>query len=154
MIGALAPEGIGVKLGRPPATRNGEIYFVTSATTERAPFFRYERWCTLSIEVLYHYRKETFRLHEFVLMPDHLHLLMAPTESLERAMQLIKGGFSRRAALQFETTKTIWQRGFTDHRIRDAADYERHQQYIWQNPVKADMCLDAARYPYGSASSR
>jgi hypothetical protein len=51
--------------------------------------------------------------------------LIGPTESLERAMQLIKGGSSRRAALQFETTKTIWERGFTDHRIRDAADYDR-----------------------------
>jgi putative transposase len=150
----LAPEGMQVKPRRPPERRNGEIYFVTSATAERAPFFRYERWCALFIEVLYQYRQETFRLHEFVLMPDHFHLLMAPTESLERAMQLIKGGFSRRAALQFETTKAIWQRGFTDHRIRDAADYDRHKHCIWQNPVKAGMCLEAAQYPYGSASSR
>jgi hypothetical protein len=55
-IGGISPEGMHVKPGR-PAMRNGEIYFVTSATAERAPFFRYERWCTLFIEALYHYRK-------------------------------------------------------------------------------------------------
>jgi putative transposase len=143
-----------VKPSRPPAIRKGEIYFVTSATAERVPFFRYERWCALFVEVLYHYREESFHLHEFVVMPDHFHLLIAPIESLERAMQLIKGGFARKAALQFEAKQTIWQRGFTDHRIRDAADYDRHRHYIWQNPIKESLSKTASQYVYGSASGR
>jgi putative transposase len=87
-------------------------------------------------------------------MPDHFHLLIAPRESLERAVQLIKGGFARKAALQFETKQTIWQRGFTDHRIRDAADYEQHRQYVWMNPLRARLCGVASGYLYGSASGR
>lgn len=143
-----------MKPNRQIRTSAGEIYFVTSATAGRTPFFRYDRWCLLFIEVLYGYRKEEFDLFEFVLMPDHFHLTIAPKGSLERAMQLIKGGFARRASLQFETKQPIWQRGFTDHRIRDLADYERHKQYIQMNPEKARLCASASQYPYSSASGR
>ncbi len=74
-------------------------FFVTSVTSERRPIFRSERAAKLFIETLYGYRERgTFRLYEFVLMPDHLHLLLAPAPlvSLEKAMQFIKGGFSHR----------------------------------------------------------
>ena len=49
------------------------------------------------MDVLLHYREQMrYVLHEFVIMPDHLHLLLTPGAdiSLERALQLIKGGFS------------------------------------------------------------
>ncbi len=114
-------------LGR--ARLQPEIYFVTSSTAERKPYFRYPRWSELFIENLYAHQ-ERFDLYEFVLMPDHFHLLIAARESLERAVQFIKGGFSRRASLKFESKQTIWQPGFTDHRIRDEADYLRHKQYL------------------------
>lgn len=143
-----------MKPTRPARISKDEIYFVTSATSERRPLFRYERWCLLFMEVLYTYRATSFHLHEFVLMPDHFHLLIAPQDSLEKAMQLIKGGFARRASLQFESRQAIWQRGFTDHRIRDLADYERHKQYIWINPAKARLCASASKYPYSSASGK
>lgn len=143
-----------MKPNREIRASTGEIYFVTSATSGRKPFFRYDRWCLLFVDVLYNYRREEFHLFEFVLMPDHFHLMIAPTGSLERAMQLIKGGFARRASLEFETKQLIWQRGFTDHRIRDFADYDRHKQYIWMNPIKARLCASASQYPHSSASGR
>jgi len=141
-----------VRLKREPATRNGQTYFVTSETSERRPFFKYERWAKLFLEILFHYRAEArYQLHEFVLMPDHFHLIFTPKESLEKAVQLIKGGFSRQASLQFETKHNIWQRGFADHRIRDIEDYMKHKHYIWLNPVKAKLCELAKEYPYSSA---
>jgi len=51
------------------------------------------------MDVLVHYREQMrYVLHEFVIMPDHLHLLLTPEAdiSIERALQLIKGGFSYR----------------------------------------------------------
>jgi putative transposase len=51
----------------------------------------------LFVQVLLSYREQhKYLLHEFVLMPDHFHLLITPTLTLERALQLIKGGFSFR----------------------------------------------------------
>jgi putative transposase len=51
-------------------------------------------------------------------------------------VQLIKGGYSHKFGSEFGRRKEVWQRGFTDHRIRDARDYEIHREYIHQNPVK------------------
>ncbi|SRR5258707_7728077 len=74
------------------------VYFITASTAQRTPLFRREPMARLFVEVLFHYRDhKNYLLHEFVLMPDHFHLLVSPTLSLERSLQLIKGGFSYRA---------------------------------------------------------
>jgi putative transposase len=84
-------------------------------------------------------------------MPEHVHLLITPETTLERAMQLIKGGFSHAFGSEFGRQKEIWQRGFTDHRIRDAVDFEIHRTYIHQNPVKCGLVENASEYRYCSA---
>jgi putative transposase len=93
-------------------------------------------------------------IHGFVLMPDHFHILLTPQESLERAVQFIKGGFSFRAKKEFEWKGDIWIAGFSDHRIRDEADFAVHEQYIHRNPVKAGIVQQENEYPYSSASGR
>ena len=107
----------------------------------------------LFIKTLFHYRDEKkFLLHEFVVMPNHFHLLLTPTAiALERAVQFIKGGFSYRAKKEFNLNIEIWERGYVDHRIRDAGDYNRHVIYIHQNPVEANMVKPAKEYLYSSA---
>jgi len=75
------------------------IFFVTTVTANRQPIFRRETVARLLMETLAHYREQRkFLLHEFVIMPDHVHALLTPAAeiSLERAMQFIKGGFSYR----------------------------------------------------------
>jgi len=102
-----------------------------------------------------HYREQMrYVLHEFVIMPDHLHLLLTPEAdiSIERALQLIKGGFSYR--LGKAKRGPVWQESFTNHRIRDQHDYERHAGYIRMNPVRARLVERPEMYPYSSASAR
>jgi putative transposase len=125
----------------------GQSYFVSTQTADRKPFFRHERWATLFLDVLDGYRG-AFGLHAFVLMPDHVHLLITPHESLERAVQLIKGGFSFRAKRELNWNGEVWQKGFSDHRIRDFADWEIHLNYMRMNPVKAKLCNNPDEYPY------
>lgn len=84
-------------------------------------------------------------------MPEHVHLLITPTLTLERAMQLIKGGYSHACGSEFGPKKEIWQRGFTDHRIRDAADFDLHRGYIHLNPVKRGLVQNVSEYKYCSA---
>ena len=103
------------------------------------------------IGTLYRYRGSAYLLHEFVVMPDHIHLLITPRISLERAVQFIKGGFSYRAKKELDSNWDVWQKGFSDHRIRDARDYLERIQYIRQNPVRAHLCLRAEEFPYSSA---
>jgi putative transposase len=87
-------------------------------------------------------------LHAFVAMPDHLHLLITPIDTIEKSIQLIKGGFSFRAKRELEWTGEIWQAGFTDHRIRDEEDWLRHVDYIRRNPIEARLVGDAALYEF------
>ncbi|RXH57193.1 transposase [Granulicella sibirica] len=78
-------------------------------------------------------------------MPDHVHLLLTPQAiTLERAMGLIKGGFSRRLA----SNLPVWQRSFPDHRIRDQADYQTRLAYIHQNPIRSQLTEDPTQLPY------
>ena len=133
----------------PPGT-----YFVTFSTFQRARLFAVENYARLFLKTLYEYKRQgKFRLHAFVVMPEHLHLLLTPAYdlTLERVMQLIKGGFSHEFGSQFGRKKEVWQRGFTDHRIRDAADFELHRGYIHRNPVKRGLVENATGYRYCSA---
>jgi putative transposase len=140
-----------LKPPREHATNNTQTYFVTSKTWEGRTLFRAEPWARLFFKTLLSYRGQSFLLHEFVLMPDHFHLLITPLTALERAVQLTKGGFSFRAKKELGSSAEIWQRGFADHRIRDAEDYEKHVHYIHLNPVKKNLCSLPEEYPYSSA---
>ncbi len=140
-----------MKPAREHATHNAQTYFVTSDTWERRALFNVEPWARLFFRNLLSHHAESYLLHEFVLMPDHFHLLMTPMIPLERAVQLVKGGFSFRARKELGSNMEIWRRGFADHRIRDYEDYDKHRHYIHLNPVKKHLCASAAEYRYSSA---
>lgn len=109
------------------------------------------------LATLFHYRDaNAYRLHEFVVMPDHLHLLLTPgaTISLGKAVQLIKGGSSHRIHKQREHRGEIWQKGFYDWTIRDAADWGTKVEYIRMNPVRAGLIPSPDDWPHSSASGR
>ena len=127
---------------------------VTTATWERRDLLRDERWANLLIDALEHYRGQGYLLHEFVVMPDHLHAILTPLTSLEKAVQFIKGGFSYRVKKELESNLEVWQRGFQDHRIRDASDYRLHAIYVRQNPIRKHLCEHEEDYAFGSASAR
>jgi putative transposase len=130
------------------ATSHG-TFFISTQTYNRRRLFQLPANAHLFLDTLQHYRREGhYKLHAFVVMPDHIHLLLTPTGiTLERSMQLIKGGFSHRLASKLP----IWQRGFTDRRIRDRDDFLTHLTYIHHNPVRARLCQLPQHYPYSSA---
>jgi len=70
---------------------------------------------------------------------------------LEKAVQFIKGGFSYRAKKELGSNMEVWQKGFQDHRIRDARDYAMHVSYIRNNPITERYCEVADQFPYSSA---
>ena len=134
----------------PPGT-----YFVTFSAFQRRTIFAVESHVRLFLQLLYSYKRQgRFQLHAFVVMPEHIHLLITPSSSLtlERAMQFIKGGYSHAFGLAFRAGE-VWQRGFTDHRIRDLEDFVHHRDYIHRNPVERKLVDQADDYRYCSAFS-
>jgi putative transposase len=108
----------------------------------------------LFIEVLRAYmRSGKMTIHDFVMMPNHVHILMTvPGEmTLEKAMQLIKGSFSFRANKELGFRGEIWQRGYSDVRVLDDQSFQEHREYIENNPVKAGLAMRPDEYPFGTA---
>ncbi len=132
---------------REPNRNDEYAYFVSTQTIDRKPFFRHDRWAQLMITTLNRYAESDGRLHAYVVMPDHLHVLITPSVSVEKSVQLIKGGFSFRAKRELDWKGEIWQPGFTDHRIRDEEDWNHHIEYIRKNPVLAHLVEDSVLYP-------
>jgi putative transposase len=125
-------------------------YFVTTATASRRRLFQVHRNAELLIDTLQDQRsKDRLALHAFVVMPDHVHLVLtpAPDVSLEKAMQYIKGGFSFRLKSKFD----VWQRSYDNRRILDAGDFAERVHYIQENPVRAHIATEADSYPFSSA---
>jgi putative transposase len=121
-----------VRAAREVATNNGQTYFVSFQTAKHTPLFRNDRWAQFLLNCIERYRTD-YKLHDFVIMHDHIHLLMAPRGAVERSVQLIKGGYSCQARREFSWKGPIWQDGFSDHRLRDAEDGEVHLRYIAKN---------------------
>jgi len=150
-----------VKLTRKSDRRNivagVRMFFAGSKTHMGRYFFKAQNEAELFIDVL---RTNTlagkFKLHEFVVMPDHFHVLLTVDghTSIERAIQFIKGGFSFRRNKELGLEGEIWPPGFSEVRVLDRKSYLAHKKYIDENPVKAGLAKSVGDYPYCSAYFR
>ena len=142
-------------MGIPHRGRTTEsTYFVTGNVLEKRSLFQVEKLPRLFIAVMFEYRtQQKYQLHEFVVMPDHFHLILSPTGiTLERAMQCVKGGFSFQLSKNLRSKRDPWQPSFFDRRIRNSLEYQKYKDYIWQNPVKRGLARTPQEYPYSSAN--
>src|SRR5262249_32576847 len=117
-------------------------FFVTTKTSQGVPLLQSERNAMLLVEVMRSYMTAgTFRIHDFVIMPNHLQVLrtVGRETSIEKAMQFIKGGFSYRLKKESGYLGEVWQRGFSEVRVMDQESFLRHREYIAGNPVKAGL---------------
>ncbi|HEX8811548.1 MAG TPA: transposase [Terracidiphilus sp.] len=115
-------------------------YAITTVTYQRRALFVRIVNADLLLETLFHYRDQgRYLLHGFVIMPEHIHVLLTPTaqQTIERCAQCIKGGFSHRVREQFRGE--VWQPGFHEHRIRDRTDFENRLAYIAANPKRRGL---------------
>ncbi len=137
------------------AVAGARTFFVTSSISGKRNLLQSDRAAGLFVRALYEYRaQQRFRLHEFVVMPDHFHVLLTVGGelSIERAVQFIKGGFAYRAGRELGFRAPVWQRGFSEVRILDVKAFERAREYIRNNPVAARLVGTAEEFPYSSAN--
>ncbi|MGH9700424.1 MAG: REP-associated tyrosine transposase [Candidatus Acidiferrales bacterium] len=137
-------------------TAPGFTYFVTTKTWKNRDLFRVAENAEILVRCLLHYRDdEAYLLHEFVVMPNHLHLLVTPARdtSLEKAMQLIKGGSSHEIHKQRGHKMQIWHPGFHEESIRDQFDFLRKADYIRANPVRAHLVEKSEAWAFCSAAN-
>ena len=131
-------------------------YMVTTVTLNRHPLFlkrenafKVVESITLGMARLY------FWLYAYVVMPDHVHMIIQPREiTLAEGIALIKGRSARSMNVAANKSGSIWQRGYLSRPIVNIAFLEREINYIERNPVRAGLADSTDSYPYSSATLR
>lgn len=93
------------------------------------------------------------RVHDYVVMPNHVHLLIRPIRPLKEVTKWIKGASARKAnQLLGRTGQPFWQDESFDHWVRNQSEFEKIGNYIRNNPVHAGLVAEPEQWPYSSAA--
>ena len=127
-------------------------------TTQTGPLYlKQERIAELVVTAIHSGAEELghYNLEAYVVMANHVHLLVVPHISPTRFLQSLKSYTARQAnKLLGRTGESFWQRESYDHWVRDEAERYRIISYIENNPVKAGLVNDPQKYPWSSAAVR
>jgi REP element-mobilizing transposase RayT len=103
-----------------------------------------------------HYNAENLEhdvLHAYIVMPNHVHLLVTPTIALPKIMKSLKGITARRANPMLALTgASFWQEESYDHLVRDESEFQKIRRYIEENPVRAGLARASSEYRWSSAA--
>ncbi len=143
----------------PPTFTSGQAFaamdrLLDAASTGKV-YLRQPDIANMVVEAI-HYNADVLRhydLHAFVVMPNHVHLLVTPTIALPKLMKSLKGITARRANAILTLTGTpFWQEESYDHLIRDEPEFEKIRRYIEENPVRAGLVRASGEYRWSSAA--
>ena len=94
---------------------------------------------------------DLYELHAYVVMSNHVHLLVTPHVPTPRLMQSIKGYTAREAnRILGRTGGPFWQHEYFDHWIRDNSEFERVRVYVENNPVRSGIVSEACLFRWSS----
>ena len=96
--------------------------------------------------------RQFYELCAWVVMPNHVHLLILPRVSVAVLMRWLKGSTARSAnRILGRTGQPFWQDESYDHYLRHRSQIDRTIAYIEGNPVTAGLVCCAERWPWSSA---
>ncbi len=145
--------------------RGGNTYFFTVVTYQRQPILCLEYSRLLLREVVDQVRNNhPFSIDAWVLLPDHMHCIWRlPKGDRDYSLRwaLIKKEFTKRAKLWLDIPepnlsrmkhreRTVWQRRYWEHMIRDEDDFSAHCDYVHYNPVKHGLVNAPKDWPHST----
>jgi len=93
-----------------------------------------------------------YRLGPFVIMANHVHVLLLPVISPTLFLKSIKGATAREANKALNRVgEPFWQRESYDHWVRNQDEWNRVARYIERNPVRAGLVKAMEEYSWSSA---
>jgi len=141
-----APGSASLRRGRTHDA--GRPYLITTSTADRAPIFARSTHARTAAALLNDARTcPNARILLWVLMPDHLHLLLelGVDEALGRSVGRIRAAISRCLPGPGES---LWQGSFHDHGLREAESIDSVGRYLLLNPVRAGLVLSVKDWPW------
>jgi putative transposase len=95
-----------------------------------------------------------YELHAWVVMSNHVHLLITPKIDPSKITHCLKGSTAREANKILGVQGTFWQDESYDRLVRNAPEFERIKRYIEWNPVRAEMVTAPEEFLWSSAARR
>ena len=141
-------------LRRGRCSQAGGLYFVTTVTEQRIPWFQVFDFARLLCQAL----QQPASLGDasnlcWVVMPDHAHLLLQlDSVPLDRVIQRFKSRTAIRLNREIGRTGRFWQPSYFEHAIRAAEDVRDVARYIVANPLRAGLVKRVGDYPYWNAT--
>ena len=115
-------------------------------------FLRLPEVAKMVVDAIRYRDLRAYRLHAFVVMPNHVHLLMTPLVEVSKVMQSLKRFTAREANRMLGLTgQTFWQDESYDRLVRNGTEFERIVHYIEWNPVTAGLAATPEDFPWSSA---
>jgi REP element-mobilizing transposase RayT len=108
----------------------------------------------MMIQALYdgEHKFRRYELHSFVVMPNHVHLLVTPYVTSREWLGPLKGFTAHQANRMLDRNQPFWQDESYDHLVRGDEECQRVRRYIEWNPVKAGLAAAPEDFPYSSAT--
>jgi len=128
---------------------------ITTNLANRKPLLASSYAARMLMEVINEVRAETaFNLLAFVVMPDHLHMVVSLPSGLKlgRVMQLIKGRFSNRYHRATGGDGNLWQERYHERTLRTEQQLITAIEYVHGNPMKAGIVSQLEDFPWSSAN--
>jgi putative transposase len=129
---------------------SGQIHFITFGCYHRHRLFTEATSCRVFEEALERVRTSFgVVIHGYVVMPDHVHLLVSEPErmSLADALKSLKQGVSRRL---IGKEAHFWQKRYYDFNVPSAAKFVEKLRYIHRNPVRRGLCARPEDWEWSS----
>ena len=99
-------------------------------------------------------RFQRYDVHAFVIMPNHVHLLVTSKIPLAKWLRSLKGFTGHRALEMLNHSGSFWQNESYDHLVRNDDEFRRIQRYIEWNPVKAGLAPAPEDFRWSSAGQK
>ena len=154
----------------------GHVYYITTVVYGRLPIFTRPSFIIPLLDSLNYYRhKQEFQLLGYVIMPDHVHLVLWPfgQASISQIMRDYKKFTSRRIIRQAEVERReawiaafvqageqtgrsghkVWQDSYWDVNIYTERLLRQKLNYVHRNPVRAGLVEMPEEYAYSSYRS-
>lgn len=136
--------------------QSGQSHFVTFSCYHRLPKLANPAACQVFLEALELARKRfAIRIYGYVLMPEHVHLLLSEAESatLASALRSVKIATAKQIRAQSSASgdgDPFWQARYYDRNIRDYREFVVKLRYLHRNPVKRGLCQSPEQWPWSS----
>lgn len=95
-----------------------------------------------------------YKLHAFVVMSNHVHLLVTPLVPIPTITRTLKTYTARRANEMLGLAGPFWQEETFDRNVRNQQEFDRILAYIEHNPVKAGLATVPEGFLWSSARAR